>query len=261
MIVKFSVTGYLSRSLGAIGVLLLKVLNYFMGRIKGGVCQSKACLDGATVIITGGNTGIGKETAIDLAKRNARVILACRNREKGKKAVVEVRNESGNSDVHFRQLDLSSLTSVRKFAQEVLEEESRVDILINNAGIMYCSCTKTEDGFETQFVVNHLGHFLLTNLLLDRIKQAPEGRIVNVSSSAHTFSPQLNFSNINEPGNFYASHYAYPRSKLANILFTKALAKRLQGTNVTVNALHPGVVATDMNHQSLLIMVRIIYAF
>jgi len=254
IVMKFSITGYISRSLG---ILLLSIFNFFIGGgTKGEVCRSKTNLNGKTVIITGGNTGIGKETAIELAKRNARVILACRNQEKGKNAAMYVRNESENKNVHFRQLDLSSFASIRKFTQKVLEEESLVDILINNAGIMHCSNHKTEDGFETQFGVNHLGHFLLTNLLLDKIKQAPEGRIVNVSSSAHKFSPQLNFSTINEPGNFYTSHYTYPRSKLANILFTKALAKRLQGTNVTVNALHPGIVATDMNHQSLLIMVR-----
>ena len=236
----------------ATGVGLWMLRRYFAG----GVCQSKAKLDGQMVIITGGNTGIGKETAIDLAKRNARVILACRSEEKGKKAEVDVRRESGNNDVHFRQLDLSSFASIRKFAKEVLEEESCVDILINNAGVMMCPYTKTEDGFEMQFGVNHLGHFLLTNLLLDRIKQAPEGRIVNVSSSMHAFSPPLNLDTINSEDN-YSAIQSYSNSKLANVLFTKALAKRLHRTNVITTSLHPGAIDTDLQRHTLSIRVRI----
>ena len=240
-------------------VVLWMARVYFVG----GVCRSKAKLDGKTVIITGANTGIGKETAIDLAKRNARVILACRSQEKGKKAEVDVRRGSGNNNVHFRQLDLSSFTSIRKFAKEVLEEESRVDILINNAGVMYCPYSKTEDGFETQFGVNHLGHFLLTNLLLDKIKQAPEGRIVNLSSRAHTLclSP-LNLDTVNSKDN-YNSYTAYFKSKLANVLFTKALNKRLEGTSVTTNAVHPGTVDTELaRHLNFIIrMVCLLFLY
>jgi len=221
---------------------------------SGGVCRSEAKLDGKTVIITGGNTGIGKETAIDLAKRNARVILACRSEEKGKKAEVDVRRESGNSDVHFYQLDLSSFESIKKFAKEVLKEESRVDILINNAGVMLCPYMKTVDGFETQFGVNHLGHFLLTNLLLDRIKQAPEGRIVNVSSSAHAFSVPLNLDTINSEDK-YGAFNAYNQSKLANVLFTRELAKRLEGTNVITTSLHPGLVDTELQRHTMFFQV------
>ena len=210
----------------------------------GGVCRSKARLDGKTAIITGGNTGIGKETAIDLAGRNARVILACRSVEKGEKAAVEVREKSGNDDVVFRQLDLASLASVRQFAATVLEEESRIDILVNNAGVMACPYSKTEDGFEMQFAVNHLAHFLLTNLLLDRLKEAPSARIVNVSSLAH-MNGKINFDDINFEKS-YEPWQAYGQSKLANILFTRSLAKRLVGTNVTANALHPGSIATEL---------------
>ena len=170
---------------------------------------------------------------------------------------MDVRRESGNNDVHFRQLDLSSFTSIRKFAKEVLEEESRVDILINNAGVMYCPYTKTEDGFETQFGVNHLGHFLLTNLLLDRIKQSPEGRIINVSSRAHTLcSGPLNLDTINSEDK-YNSYTTYFKSKLANVLFTKALAKRLEGTNVTTNSVHPGAVDTELPRH-LNVVVRMV---
>jgi len=225
---------------------------------SGGVCRSQAKLDGKMVIITGANTGIGKATAIDLAERNARVILACRSQEKGKKAEADVRRESGNNDVHFRQLDLSSFTSIRKFAKEVLEEESRVDILINNAGVMMCPYTKTKDGFEMQFGTNHLGHFLLTNLLLDKIKQAPEGRIVNVSSVAQAQSGPLDLDTINlEDG--YGSIKAYCNSKLANVLFTKSLAKRLRGTNIIANCLHPGGIATELQRHTL--SVRVSYHY
>ena len=238
--------------LGIVGVVL--VLWMIRKWAAGGMCHSKAKLDGKTVIITGANTGIGKETAIDLAKRNARVILACRSQEKGKKAEVDVRRESGNNDVHFRQLDLSSFTSIRKFAKEVLVEESRVDILINNAAVMLCPYMKTEDGFETQFGVNHLGHFLLTNLLLDKIKQAPEGRIVNVSSLAHTMCGPIDLDTINSEEK-YSPFGAYNRSKLANVLFTKELAKRLEETNVTTNSLHPGGVDTELQRHSMILLV------
>lgn len=151
----------------------------------GGVCHSKARLDGKTVIITGANTGIGKETALDLAKRGARVILACRDLNKSLQAADEIRKKTGNGNVFVKLLDLASLESVRQFAKEINAQEDRIDILINNAGIMACPKWKTKDGFETQFGVNHLGHFLLTNLLLDKIKQTGKARIVNVSSLAH----------------------------------------------------------------------------
>ena len=224
----------------SLGVGLYLVKRYF----DGGVCTSKARLDGKTVIITGANTGIGKETAIDLARRGARVILACRSVERGEKAAVEVRERSGNENAVFRQLDLSSLASVRQFSAKILEEEPRIDILINNAGVMMCPYSKTADGFEMQFGTNHLGHFLLTNLLLDRIKEAPSGRIINVSSLAYRFG-KINFDDLNSQQS-YSETGAYSQSKLANILFTRSLAKRLEGTNVTANCLHPGAVATEL---------------
>ena len=243
-------SGYTLLSIITLGVSLWMLRRYF----SGGVCRSKAMLDGKTAIITGANSGIGKETAIDLAKRNARVILACRSQEKGKKAEVDVRRESGNSKVHFRKLDLASFKSIRQFAKEVLSEESRIDILINNAGIMYCSFEKTKDGFESQFGVNHLGHFLLTNLLLDKIKQAPEGRIVVVSSLSHRFATKMDLGTINSEAH-YSSFDAYHKSKAANILFTKALAKRLAGTNVIVNSLNPGAVKTDLQRHTMSVTV------
>jgi len=219
----------------------------------GGVCRSQAKLDGKTVIITGGNSGIGLETAVDLAKRNARVIVACRSVEKGEKAAVDVRKRSGNDNVVFAQLDLASLDSIRQFAAKILEEEPQIDILINNAGVMIIPERRlTKDGFEMQFGTNHLGHFLLTNLLLDRIKEAPSARIVNVSSGAHRFA-SLDFQNLNSERS-YSRTTAYGNSKLANILFTRSLAKRLRDTNVTTNALHPGGIRTGLQQHSIILV-------
>ena len=229
----------------AVSVLGLAVgLHLFRKWMAGGVCRSKARLDGKTVIITGANTGIGLETAVDLAKRNARVILACRSVERGEKAAVEVRKRSNNDNAVFRQLDLASLESVRKFAGKILEEEPRIDILINNAGVALPERNLTKDGFEMQFGTNHLGHFLLTYLLLDRIKEAPSARIVNVSSMGHSFG-HLDFDNLNSERS-YSQLVTYGTSKLANIVFTRALAKRLEGTRVTANSLHPGSINTEL---------------
>ena len=223
------------------------------------MCKSQARLDGKTVIITGGNSGIGLETAVDLAKRQARVILACRSVEKGEKAVADVKKRSGNDNVVFVQLDLASLDSVRDFAAKILEEQAQqIDILINNAGVMMIPERRlTKDGFEMQFGTNHLGHFLLTNLLLDHIKKAPSARIVNVSSLAY-HGGVIDINDLNSERS-YAPIATYCKNKLANILFTRGLAKRLQGTNVTVNAVHPGGIRTGLQQHSKL-LVRNIYA-
>ena len=209
------------------------------------MCKSKAKLTGKTVIITGANTGIGKETAIELAKRKAKVILACRNPDRGREAERDIRLKSGSEDVIYHHLDLASLSSVRQFAETILQEESHIDILINNAGIMACPQWKTEDGFEMQFGVNHLGHFLLTNLLLDRLKEAPSARIINVTSSRYKLSGGLNFDDLNNEED-YNPYRTYCHSKLANILFTRSLVGRLEGTRVTANCLHPGVCWSEL---------------
>ncbi|XP_048778378.2 retinol dehydrogenase 12-like [Ostrea edulis] len=213
--------------------------------VAGGKCYSKVRLDKKTVIITGANTGIGKETAIDLAGRGAKVILACRDRCRGERALSDVIRKSGSKQVVLKMLDLASLESVRKFAQDINENEPRLDILINNAGVMMCPLGRTAEGFEMQLGTNHLGHFLLTNLLLDKMKKSAPARIVNVSSYSHTYTNKINFDDINSEKS-YSRTQAYAQSKLANILFTRELSKRLKGTGVTANSLHPGVVITEL---------------
>ena len=231
-------------------VASLGIAMYFFRKFcAGGVCSSKRELHGKTVIITGGNTGIGKETAIDLAKRGAKVIIACRSMERGSKALKEIQEGSGSVNVHLKVLDLASLKSVCLFADEVNSTEQRLDILINNAGVMMCPKWETEDGFEMQFGTNHLGHFLLTNLLLDMIKKSVPSRIVTVSSMAHSWAKGINFEDINSEKS-YKPAIAYCQSKLANILFTNELHRKLDGSGVSCCSLHPGVVDTELQRYS-----------
>ncbi|KAG7253143.1 hypothetical protein CRUP_013422 [Coryphaenoides rupestris] len=145
-------------------------------------------LDGKTVIITGANTGIGKETTRDLARRGARVIMACRDLERAEEAREDILEDTGNEDIAIRKLDLSDTKSIRAFAEVINREERQVNVLINNAGVMMCPYSKTVDGFEMQLGVNHLGHFLLTSLLLDLIKRSAPARVVVVASVAHTWT-------------------------------------------------------------------------
>ncbi|MED6281114.1 hypothetical protein CHARACLAT_017929 [Characodon lateralis] len=206
--------------------------------------SSDVKLDGQTAVITGANTGIGKETAIDLAKRGARVILACRDMEKAQAAVTEIIESSGNDSVVCMKLDLSDSKSIREFAEEINKNEAKLNLLINNAGVMVCPYGKTADGFEMQIGVNHFGHFLLTYLLIDLIKRSAPARIINVSSMAHSWG-SISLEDINSEKSYNKSK-AYAQSKLANVLFTRSLAKRLEGTGVTTYSLHPGVVQTDL---------------
>ncbi|XP_012688793.1 retinol-DH_like_SDR_c domain-containing protein isoform X2 [Clupea harengus] len=213
--------------------------------IAGGVCRSRIRLDGKTVVITGANTGIGKETARDLALRGARVVMACRDMRRGEKAASEVRRSTGNGNVVVRQLDLSSLASVREFASKLSATEDRLDILINNAGVMMCPRSLTEDGFETQLGVNHLAHFLLTMLLLDMLKSSAPSRVVNVSSIAHV-GGKINFEDLFYNKTPYDSLVSYRQSKLANLLFSRELARRTRAYGVSAFALHPGVIRTEL---------------
>ncbi|XP_072767901.1 retinol dehydrogenase 12-like [Anoplolepis gracilipes] len=223
------------------------------------LCSSNARLDNKVVVITGANTGIGKETARDFYRRGARVILACRNMEKARNAVKDIKNnpflstdneqyKSQLGDLAIYSLDLCSLKSVRECAKKLLTSESAIHILVNNAGIMMSPHKKTEDGFELQLQSNHLGHFLLTLLLLPKMQSsAPGCRIVNVSSLAHVFG-KIHFNDMNLDRS-YGALKAYAQSKLANILFTKELAHQLKeaGINgINVYSLHPGVVRTEL---------------
>lgn len=235
----------------AAGVASLPVLYYIMRRyVSGGVCTSTARMEGKTVLITGANTGIGKETAIDLARRGARVIMACRDMKKGEAALNDVAERTGSSKLVLKQLDLASLESVRAFAEDINKTEPELHVLINNAGVMVPSERQvTQDGFEIQMGVNHLGHFLLTNLLIDLLKSSKPSRIVVVSSSAHyltTSTESFKFDNINSE-KYYKKWDTYGQSKLANILFTRELSKRLKGTGVTANSLHPGAIKTELS--------------
>ncbi|XP_060679263.1 retinol dehydrogenase 11-like [Hemiscyllium ocellatum] len=220
--------------------------------VAGGVCRCTKRLDGKTVIITGANNGIGRETARELAKRGARVIMACRDLEKGTLVAEQLRAAMCNDNIVVYKLDLASLDSIHCFAKEVTEKETRLDILINNAGAPIGPREVTEDGFEMQIGVNHFGHFLLTILLLEQLKSCTPARVINVSSRAHRIG-KIRFNDINMK-ECYDPLVAFCQSKLANILFTRELAQRLQGTGVTVNAVHPGLLWTDttrnmMSHQ------------
>ncbi|XP_074893232.1 retinol dehydrogenase 12-like [Buteo buteo] len=215
-------------------------------------------LTGKTVIVTGANSGIGKCVALDLARRNARTILACRSRERGQAAVEEIRAATGNPAVLLRLLDTGSLASVRAFAQAVLREEKRLDVLVNNAGLTGLPFTITPEGLEQTFATNYLGPFLLTNLLLDLLKASAPARVVNVSSFRHSVGTADGryLTGQERPGGFDA---AYNSTKLMNVLFTAELARRLQGTGVIANSLSPGVVSTSiMRHFSW--AVRVLFA-
>jgi NAD(P)-dependent dehydrogenase (short-subunit alcohol dehydrogenase family) len=198
--------------------------------------------DRRTIVITGGNTGIGLETAVGLAARGDRVVIACRNPDKAEAAVAEIRRRSGNDAVEWVLLDLASLASVRACAEQLATRTPTIDVLINNAGLILSSREETIDGFEATFGTNHLGHFLLTTLLEPQILAAEAPRVINVSSVAHSFAlGGLNFDDLQSTRRYF-SWMVYGRTKLANIYFTQVLAGRWANAGVKVNALHPGSV-------------------
>lgn len=201
-------------------------------------------IDGKITLITGANTGIGKENALDFAKRGATVYMACRDIHKGSHAAKEVKEKSGNKNIHLMELNLASIQSILRFSENFSSCETNLHILVNNAGIMACPKSFTSDGFEMQIGTNHLGHFLLTLLLIPTLKSSAPSRIVNVSSTGHRMS-DLNRSDLMSEKS-YNKIKAYAQSKLANVLFTQELARRLHGTGVTVNSCHPGVVQTEL---------------
>lgn len=173
-----------------------------------------------------------------MAARGGKVYIACRDKERGENARVEIKKRSGSENVHFMELDLASLESVKKFSLQFHEVENRLDILINNAGVMACPKSLTEVGFEIHMGVNHLGHFLLTDLLMDLLKLSAPSRVINVSSALHGIGTISKSNFFGEK--FYNPWLAYANSKLANILFTHELKNRLKNSKVTVNTLHPG---------------------
>jgi len=202
-------------------------------------------MTGRTVIITGGNSGIGKATAQALARLGARVVITARHRERGATAVTDIRRGSGNDAVECVPLDLASLASVRACAAQLLDRLDEIHVLDLNAGGVLSRRIETEDGFEAQFQANHLGHFLLSQLLLDRLRHSAPARIVVLSSWGHTQARGgLNFDDLQWVARPYRGSLVYSATKLMNLYFTFELARRLADTDVTVNAMHPGYVAS-----------------
>ncbi len=196
------------------------------------------------VLVTGANSGTGKWTAIELAEMGANVIMLCRDKSRGEEALKDVKEISRGNNVELMICDLSDLESIRNFCDLFKSKYHRLDVLINNAGVILPGRHETKDGYELQFGVNHLGHFLLTNLLLDLIIESAPSRIVIVASGGHK-AGKIHFEDINLKKGFNMSK-AYAQSKLANVLFAYELSRRLEGKKVTVNSLHPGPVASNI---------------
>lgn len=204
------------------------------------ISEKKICL------ITGATAGIGLETAKGIAEKNIHVVIVGRNKEKCEAAIAYIKEKNKNVSLDYLLCDLSSQKSVRQLAKDFLDTYNRLDILINNAGAVYSELQYSEDNIEMQFAVNHLAPFLLTNLLLDILKQSTPSRIINVSSRSH-YRGKINFDDLYHKEKYWAMT-AYEQSKLANVLFTYELDRMLEGTGVTANTLHPGVVDTTIGN-------------
>ena len=211
--------------------------------------NSKVRLEGKCVAITGANTGIGKSTAFDLYCRGAKVLMLCRNLQRATEAAQDIRTEAGenkgNGEINIYIVDLASMESIREAAKKLLEAEPLIDILVNNAGVVTWERMETEDGLELHMGINHFGHFLLTELLMPALKRAAadrgQARIVIVSSMVSQFGfARIKWDDINSKENF-SNRQAYSMSKLANILHANALARKLNGTGITVYSVHPGM--------------------
>ncbi|WP_068773423.1 SDR family oxidoreductase [Paenibacillus sp. FJAT-26967] len=196
------------------------------------------------VMITGANSGMGLSTAIELARQGARVIMVCRSRERGERALQEAAQQSGSREIRLMICDLGSLASIRGFAAEFKRSYDRLDVLINNAGVVSIKRELTADGFEMMLGVNHLGHFLLTNLLLGHLERSTQGRVIVLSSGAHKIG-RIHWEDPTLSRGF-SVWKGYAQSKLANLLFMTELAQRLKHTNITVNSVHPGAVSTGL---------------
>ncbi|XP_072014202.1 dehydrogenase/reductase SDR family member 13-like [Amphiura filiformis] len=229
-------------------ILLLYALFWYIVHGSRRYVRSSLSLKGKTVVITGASNGIGKETAIDLAHRGALVILACRDLHKGEQVARGIRHDSGNHDVLCRHLDLSNLESVREFVRKFDDEKDRLDILINNAGIAVASHDgeTTKEGFDIVFGVNHFGHFLLTNLLVNKLKECAPSRVITVSSREERRANSMNFTSTECEGMKYPGLKSYNLSKAANIMFARELSRRLEGTGVTSYSVEPGLAYTNI---------------
>lgn len=210
-------------------------------------------LTGKVIIVTGANSGLGYEDSKEFARKGAYTIMACRDMDKAQDALVQIHAEVPDARVEVMQLNLASLKSIHQFAEAFIKKYDRLDVLVNNAGIMMCPYAITEDGFESQFGTNHLGHFALTGLLIDLLRKTPGSRVVNLSSIAHRMG-KMDFDNsMYQKGKGYSSSRAYGRSKLANLLFTYELQRRFQeaGADTIAVAAHPGSANTDLDRYLL----------
>ncbi|NNL66305.1 MAG: SDR family oxidoreductase [Myxococcales bacterium] len=205
-------------------------------------------LEGKRCVVTGATSGIGRATAVALAGAGARVAIVCRDPLRGEETVAEIHERTGSDAVELFQADFASQAAIRQLGRELLTRCPRIDVLVNNAGVVDWSRRETVDGIEQTWAVNHLAFFLLTNLLLERIRESAPARIVNVASDAHRFVSRFD-PDVSEEGRF-RWWQVYGRSKLANVLFTRELSRRLAGSGVTVNAVHPGAVSTRLGQQN-----------
>jgi len=205
-------------------------------------------MKGKTVLITGATDGIGKKTAIELARMGATVIVHGRKKSRGDEVLEEIQSFSKNGVASYENGDLSSLSKVNKLVRSISEKHDKIDVLINNAGVFQRGQSFSDDRFEMTFAVNHLAHFSLSLQLLPLLKKAEQGRIITVSSVAHTNSPRIDFTDIQDI-NSYIDYSAYALSKLANVMFSNELSDRLKDTAITSNSLHPGVITTKLLYE------------
>ena len=223
--------------------------------MKGGSMDIK----GKYIMVTGANSGIGKATAAEIAHRGAHVIMVCRNRERGEAARKDIIAQTLSTTVDLMLADLTSLTDIKKLSGDYAKKYGKLHVLVNNAGGFFMKRHQTKEGIELTFSLNHLGYFRLTSLLLPVLKKSGNARIVNVSSDAHRYAP-LDLEDLEMKEQKYRGFTAYSRSKIANILFTRELSRRLSGTGITVNAAHPGFVRSGFgkgNNTALNIMMGI----
>ena len=207
-------------------------------------------LNNKTVVISGATNGIGKAAAIELSKENPKLLFTYRNQSLADEVLAEIKDISPNTQVQSVYCDFSDQDSIKKCTNEINDLCANIDVLINNAGVVNTSYHETGEGIENTFAVNHLGYFLFTNLLLQKLKGDDETRIVNVSSAAHSFVKEMQWEDINFKNNFGQGLRSYGQSKLANLLFTRYLAIKLSTDNISVNAIHPGGVNTSLGSQN-----------